>query len=478
MIVKKINNNININILLSLIISIEYLSFLFLNEFYLRFIEAQLMIVFLYSIISIFTITKKWIDMYMIFLVLTFLFMLSRPYMHLFGLVDFVNYNEQQWYKASDNFTFSAFTMIKINFVLLYSLIALNIGYLVGYKKYYKISFMKSIKDGFVKIFNKKISYLFFIIGASAFLIKVILYIKLLNQYGYFYLYSGNYTLPFLIRVLDDFLYIGYVLILVGVPSKKEAYILSVIFILLYASMLLTGMRGEFFVSFFAMIWLLSTLYDWQIKLYKIILTGLGLILLAQSILMIKYSYISYEDVNFFDLINLFIFSQGVSVLILGYVIEFSDIFIDIYSGFRYLIAPFVSMFYTLTGQQVPRTLSDPDTIYDISSKLEFFLNPQAYYSGGGTGSSYIVEFFTLGGDVILLFIGTFFIGFFIAYLSKKLIYQKYGLFITMIILQMLFWLPRSSIAILGKRYIFAIILIIFFTFIYKLLKKKEVKEL
>ena len=195
--------------------------------------------------------------------------------------------------------------------------------------------------------------------------------------------------------------------------------------------------------------------------------------ILAQSILMIKYSHISYDDVNFLDFLSLFIHSQGVSILILGYIIEFENMFVDIYSGFRYLISSFVSMFLTLTGQQVPRTESDPNTIYDISSKLEIFLNEKAYYNGGGVGSSYIAELFALGGDVFLLSAGAFLLGFFIVYLSKKLIYQKYGLFITMIILPMLFWLPRSSIAILGKRYMFAIILILFFTIIYKLLKKK-----
>lgn len=458
------------------IISIEYISFLILEDFFLKFIEAQMITIFLYSVLSTYKITKNWLDLYIIFLVLTFLFMLSRPFLHLFDLVDFINYNEQQWFKNSDHFYFSDFTMVKINFVLIYSLLFLNIGYLIGYKKYFRISSYKTLKDGFSKIFNKKIAYLFLILGAGAFLIKVILYVKLLSQYGYFYLYSGNYTLPILVRIFDDFLYIGYILILINIPPKKEAYILSTIFILLYASMMLTGMRGEFFVSFFAMIWLLSVLYNWKVKLYKIVLGGIGLMVLAQSILMIKYPHISYDDINFLDFLSLFVHSQGVSLLILGYIIEFENMFVDIYSGFRYLIAPFLSMFLTLTGQQVSRIESDPNTIYDISSKLEIFLNEKAYYAGGGVGSSYIAELFALGGDVILLSVGSFLLGFFIVYLSKKLIYQKYGLFITMIILPMLFWLPRSSVAILGKKYIFAIILIIFFTFIYKLLTKEKNK--
>ena len=204
----QIKINIFINMIIVFIISVEYILFLILEYSFLKFIELQMIAIFLYSVLSTYKITKNWLDLYIIFLALTFLFMLSRPFLHLFDLVDFINYNEQQWFKNSDNFYFSDFTMIKINFILIYSLLFLNIGYLIGYKKYFRNSSYKTLKDGFSKIFNKKIAYLFFILGAGAFLIKVMLYVKLLNQYGYFYLYSGNYTLPILVRIFDDFLYI------------------------------------------------------------------------------------------------------------------------------------------------------------------------------------------------------------------------------------------------------------------------------
>ena len=471
MILNQIKNRLFLNILMIFFILLEYISFLYVEEFYLRFIEAQLILIFLYFFISTFQLTKNWLNLYTIFLVLTFLFLLSRPFMHLFNLVDVVNYDESHWFRIRKDFHFSSFTMIKINFILIFTLLFLNMGYLLGYKKYFNIK-NKTLK--FSKIFNKKIAYVLFTLGMTAFLVKVILYIQLLNTYGYVYLFSGKYTLPLLIRILDDFFYIGYIMILVHIPSKREGYILSIIFILLYATSLLTGMRGEFFVSFFSVIWLLSTVYQWKIKLYRIMLSGLTLIVLAQSILMVKYKYINYDDINFFDFLNLFIFSQGVSVLLIGYLIEFKSMFVDIYSGFRYLISPFVNMFLTLTGQQVPREVSDPNTIHSISHKLEFFLNPDGYYAGSGIGSSYIAELYGLGGDIFFIAIGAFFIGFFIIFLEKKLIYKKYGLFIIMMILPILFWLPRSSIANLFNRYIFIMILIIFLLFIYNLLSTRK----
>jgi hypothetical protein len=456
----------------------EYISFLFLGDFYLKFIEAQVILIFFYSILSAFKITNNWLDLYIIFLSLTFLFMISRPFMHLFDLVDLINYDEAEWYRIGLDFYFKKTTMITINFVLVYTLLFLNIGYLYGYRKYMNISKYKVLGNSYMKIFNKKIAYFLFLIGGTAFLIKVFIYVKLLSQYGYVYLYSGNFSLPIIIRIFDDFFYIGYILLLVNLPTKKESYIISSIFILLSSSMLLTGMRGEFFVILFSVVWALSTIHQWKVKLYKIIMAGVSLILLGQSILLIKYSYIDYTDVNVIELVNLFIYSQGVSVLNLGYTIEFSDRIVDIYSGFRYFISAFVDMFFTLTGQTVPRSDANPDTIYDIGSRILILINPDGYHAGSGIGSSYISEFYALGGDVFLLSVCSFFLGLFIVFLSKKLIYQKYGLFITLIIVPMLFWLPRSTIGIIFKKYIFAYVLIIFLIFIYNLLiTKKELKK-
>ena len=125
----------------------EYMSFLFLGDFYLKFIEAQVILIFFYSIISTFKITNNWLNLYIIFLSLTFLFMISRPFMHLFNLVDLINYDEIEWYRIGSNFQFKKTTMIIINFILAYTLIFLNIGYLYGYKKYVNISKYKVLGD-------------------------------------------------------------------------------------------------------------------------------------------------------------------------------------------------------------------------------------------------------------------------------------------------------------------------------------------
>jgi oligosaccharide repeat unit polymerase len=460
-----------INILLMLYFLIEYVYFLISGDFYLKLIELQLMIIFLFSVLSIYKVTKNWLDIYIIFLGLIFLFLLTRPFMHLFNLVDMINYNENEWFKIRDGFHFSNFTMIKINFVLIFTILSLNIGYLIGIEKFkFNTKIIYITKS---KYLNKKIGYIFFFVGLFAFLIKVYLYVKILNNYGYFYLYSGNYTLPIFVRILDDFFYIGYIVIMSNFPSKKEGYILSFIFLLLYASMLLTGMRGEFFIVFLAIIWMLSFLYNWRIKLWQLIIFGLGLMILAQSILAIKFSNVSFSNINIFETINKFLYSQGVTILVLGYFIEFSNNFVDIYSGFRYLISPFVSIFYTITGQYGNRYEMSPETIYSTSDKLQYFTDPEGYYNGAGTGSTFVAELYGLGGDIILVFLGSFLLAFFMAYLTRKFIYKKYGFFIVMIIIPILFWIPRASYLQPLQKYIFGYILLFGFIFLYNLVAKK-----
>lgn len=461
-----------INIVLIFYVLSEYIYFLYSETFFLKFIESQLILIFFFSVISTYFITKKWLDIYIMFLDMIFLFLITRPFMHLFDLVQAINYNETDWFRTRGNFYFSSYTMIKINFILIFTLLFMNLGYIIGLMKFNLNKNINHIPKS--KYLNRQIGYIFFIIGLIAFLGKVYSYVQILHTYGYFYLYSGNYTLPVWIRVLDDFFYVGYVIIMINKPSKKEGYLLSIIFILLYATMLLTGMRGEFFTIVLAVVWLLGFLYDWRPKLIYLVLIGLGLIILAQLTIAIKFSYVNFEDMKLFEMINIFLYSQGVSILIIGYLIEFSNYFVDIYSGFRYLISPFVTIFYTLTGQMGSRTEMLPNDIHSISDKLQFFTDPQGYYNGAGTGSTFVAELYGLGGDIILVGIGSFLLTFFMAYLTKRFIYKQYGFFITMIILPIIFWIPRASYLQPIQKFLFGYILLYGFIFVYNLIFKKR----
>lgn len=457
-----------INIILICYVASEYVFFLYNEIFFLKFIELQLVLVFLFSIISTYFITKRWLDIYIMFLSMFFLFLVVRPFMHLFNFVDVVNYGETAWFRVRKGFVFSEYTMIKINFILLFSLLFMNLGYIVGLKK-----FDLAKKNLFVpksKYLTRQIGYIFFTIGLVAFLGKVYSYVHVLKAYGYFYLYSGDYTLPIWIRVFDDFFYIGYLIIMINKPPKKEGYTLSVVFIVLYATMLLSGMRGEFFTLLFAVMWLLAFLYDWRPKLIYLALSGIGLMILAQLTLAIKFSSVDFSDISFFDMINTFLYSQGVSILILGYFIEFSEHFVNIYSGFRYVISPFVTIFYTLTGQMGSRTQMSPDDIYSVGDQLQFFTDPNGYYMGAGTGSSFVAELYGLGGDVVLVSIGSFLLTFFMVYLVNRLIYKQYGFFLTMVILPIFFWIPRASYLQPIQKLLFGYILLYGFVFVKNLL--------
>ncbi len=474
---KEVVINIFINSCVLFLLLGEYIIFcLDSSIFSLKFVEVQLLFMFAYSVVAIRIIKKQWISIYSIFLTLTCLFLFVRPFLHLFNFsfMDMVGYNEQQWFRLYDNFSFSHHTLVKINFVLIFTLIGLNIGYLIGYKKYYFTSLKKNLKTSYSKIFNIKIAYFLYIVGAISFIIKVALYVNILRQYGYEYLYTGNYNLPWFIRVFDDFLYIGYILVMVNFPSKKRAVVLSIFTIFLYSTSLLTGMRGEFFTVLFSIIWMFSKLYNWQPKLYNILLFGLSMVLLGQSVLMIKYSHVTYEFVDVFDLILLFFYSQGVSILTVGYVIEFSDMYASFYQGVRYFTAPFISMFLTLTGQKQPVHLAAPTDIYNFSDMLSSYIDLEGYKLGVGYGSSYVVNIFSFGADVLGVLIGAMLLGFVVAWMSYKLIYKKYGLFICMIMLPFLFWTPRSTVSGLLMKYLFAFIILYGLVFMFNFLKTKK----
>ncbi len=472
---KNMNYHLLINLLFLLFLFSEYVIFLILNEFHLKFIESQLLIVFLYSMFSMRKLTSNWLSIYVMFLSFTGLFLFVRPFFHLFGWSDAISgYGEAEWNSINLNFAFNQKTFVKINFILLFSILSMNIGFLLGFKKYISTNFNQSALYFHIKIFNVKIAYLIYFIGLFSFLIKVYLYVLVLRDNGYFYLYSGKYTLPLLVRIFDDFFYIGYLLIMMNMPIRKRGYLISLMTVVIYSTSLLTGMRGEFFTVFFSIIFLLSLMYKWKIGLFYILIFGFLLILLGQSVLMIKFSNVTYDFTQIFDLLKVFLYSQGVSILVLGYVIEFSDLFVDVYQGFRYFISPFVSIFLTLTGQKQSRELSDPTVEYNLSDQLSYFIDIDKYRAGGGYGSGYIVELFAFGGDIIFVIVGCLLLGYFISYLSYKFVYKKYGLFILMMLLPILFWLPRASIMSLGKRYLFAILIIFCLTVLYQSIRIKR----
>lgn len=378
----KFLNNIKLTLLIDLVAllfaGIEYAVFLLSDDFYFGLLQAQLFVFTAWMVLTCYKITKNWFSIEIIFIGTIVLFLLSRIFLNLFFPEIYPAYGEAQWLK---DHTFANTTMLKVKFILLFALISLHIGFFTGYAIFRNNPDKEKIK--YSKVFGSKLIYVFLAAGLIAYAYKVYFYYNVLSQYGYFAIYDGNHILPLWVRILDDFLYLAFFIILANKPSKKVAYSLSFAFILIYFTYALTGMRAEFMLLLLATLWLLAFLYDWNVKIKYVALLMLGIVFFSNITLALK-SNVGAENTIFTSFASFF-YSQGVSLLVIGYIVEFENMFISsVTDGIRYVASPFVSKFLFFTGQEAPRSAEEADFVHSISDKLEFFLNPESYLAGGG----------------------------------------------------------------------------------------------
>ena len=91
------------------------------------------------------------------------------------------------------------------------------------------------------------------------------------------------------------------------------------------------------------------------------------------------------------DLVNSiynFLFSQGVSYLVLGYTINFKSIIVG-QGSYPYILQGIFGF--------KPQSMETLSTTNSIADKLTYFLNPVVYLKGEGIGSNYIAEMYDLG---------------------------------------------------------------------------------
>lgn len=455
-----------INVFFVALLIFEYFLFLLSGNFSIKIIQAELIIFTFYSIIRLYKLSRNWFSLDILFIFVFTLFLSSRIFLNFLFPDTYTTYGEDDW----SEYYFSEQTNTKLTFVILFSLMGIYFGMLIGYSKF------KNIKTKFhySKIFNYKIAYILFLIGALCFFYKIIFYFNILHNYGYYAIYSGNFVLPFFVRIFDDFFYFGFLMIIMNKPDKKYAYKLGIFFILMYSTYFFTGMRAEFLLILLSTLWLYSLLYNVKIKMINFIFIVLILILISQLNQIYTYSN-NLSDFNIAFLFKFF-YSQGITLLVPGYVIEWNDYFFDNnLNGIRHFVAYFTEKITTIIGISKKASLEAINQNFLLGDRLTYLLDENKFFSGGGTGGSFVAELYILAfGNIFLLLIFCVITGYIIIYIQKKLIYKKYGLFISAIMINGILYMPRSVYIKFIGQYILAILILIVLKIIYTILKQNN----
>lgn len=447
--------------LVACIISFQYVLFLTFNydsQFLIKLLEVELLLIFIFS----FYVSVKisgFTSIYSIFLSLCFVFNYSRIFLDLFSDYEIRNSDLFSRIVLTNN------TLIILLYLMIFFLLAGTMSFCMFYKKK---SFSMPTNLKYVNTGKKLIKLLV--------LPLIMVYIKqfyFVLSNGYISIFNGDLlrnttAIEFILPRLMEY---SFYIFLAGVPTEKQFKKYSLIYALIILIHALKGQRGSFLLLLVLLIWYYFKVYNKKLKFNRLLLITIPVILFSQVLVLTRVNK-DLSNYSFLDIPYDFLLQNGVSVNVTAYVIQFNDL------GLKSLNVPY---FFAPLHDYIYRLFIDRSIFYEgrtdkllevsnyLSNQLIYFINPDAYYFGNGTGSSYLAELFDLGG-VIGGAIILFFLVKFILQFEFKSNYNRLFLFLSPIVLMKFVYIPRDSfLKIIDDLFI---VIIVFYAIKYLLSNK------
>ena len=379
----------------------------------MKFLEYLLMGVYIYTFFTA-KIYSDWLNSYMIFLYTLFLFNFTRVFL------DIVGYKEFGWATKFANYYFFYDVRIEIINVFLLVLLFTHLGFFIGI-----INETESEMKSRVTLKNRKIYTDF----------GMFLFIIALPALAYKAYYTGilkGVDYPFFTKGSGTIMTIGFLIFLISVPSKKKFLTVSSLYLMVKLLDSFKGARAIFLTQLLFIMWYYAKVYGIKIKM-KTMGKLVGFTVIFSQLLVSVRS----KKVFSLDLINTvynFLFSQGVSYLVLGYTIDFKSRIVG--------QGPYPYVFQGIFGFK-PQSLETLTTTNSLADKLTYLLNPTAYLKGEGIGSNYIAEMYDLG--YLWIIIISVLLGIFIVKYEKYVVKNRFLLLTSYYFIPNLFYIPRGS---------------------------------
>ncbi len=398
------------------------------EDSYAMFLQYELLAVYLWSLWSASRETGV-LNLYVMFLLTLGLFLFSRVFLDIFGLFE--------WYWATKwtDFYFPIHTRYRILSFLIWTLLFTHLGALLGkrYLGYKQIEFPHSP-------FLNKLSTALFLVATPGTFTKYIIELKFILSRGYLAVYDGSFddiSYPVWTAGSGTLMETAYCLFLASRPSKKKFFIISSIFFVLKLADVMKGGRSRLFLPVIFLVWYYYSFLkpNSSVSLKKILLFGLGGIFFAQVMVQFRMGNSIILD-NMGDLVTIFFAQQGVSLLVLGYMVYYEPLFIN--HGAPYILYPLV-LWDSFNGQ----TVDYAQNTLSLGHKLSYFLSPEAYLDGEGIGSSHLAEFWDLGwlGALSMCLL----LGYGIRYFEKAVRRSRTVMYLSFILVPTIVYMPRAS---------------------------------
>jgi oligosaccharide repeat unit polymerase len=277
-----------------------------------------------------------------------------------------------------------------------------------------------------------KIFFFIFLATLPFYIYKNVAYLQYIFSHGgYIAIYANNgehlQTVGFLIRFLSNICFSSYLLYIYSEKNVSRLKKVMIFFVGIFSIELIIGLRGKYFV------FLLLNLLLYRQKINKgfkfSYLAFISLFVIAASIFIAFYR--ENREVESDSLLADFFYTQGNSSMVSAMAVEKYEKFHP-YS-LNYLAGSVSSLFQQQSNYRHGEVLA---------ADFTYYLSPEAYELGFGTGTSFIAELYLLYG-IPTLILGTFIIGIIMSFL-KNYLTGLAGTF-SFIILMGCVYLPRAA---------------------------------
>lgn len=429
-----------ISYILTILGSITYL---FTNENVA--LLSTLLLLLVSSLIACWNDIKYYL-LHFIFFITIFIFLVSRP------TIDYFKYGTLDTYQPiAYRFSF---------LVVIVSILGLTVGgliarYYIARKKENPIRIQKNYLDKLrlVSLWVFSATYPFYLLR----LLERLLYRLHTSYYNYYANFESK--LPYFTYIISTFTLYAMCVYLATKPKKWQATTVLGLVIAANIIHLVIGTRNPFILSLiFAFVYYFMREQTEKgrwigFKEKLIIYIGAPVLMLAMGILNYVRDNVKVSQMGFWDILLDFIYKQGTSfgVLARGFLYESSLPYRD----FRnFTFGPVIDYFARgsvgsiFGGKAFEHTTNSIELAIDSNSyahNLSYVVLKKEYLQGHGIGSSYIMELHTdygmLGVFLFSILLGILFIAMLqVAYQNRVILFT-----LSLLILNNLFFMPRSS---------------------------------
>jgi len=311
-----------------------------------------------------------------------------------------------------------------------------------------------------IRIFDYQPSQALFQVGkylaffASPFVIyNLIMEAVYVFQNGYLSIFNGQMRMnsgTFFGTTFHRLMVLGFFICFSSLLNTKRFKVVAFWFIFFSALGSLKGQRGDLFLSIIFVIWYYNSVAIGRSGnaervssgYAKYALLGVIFVYLGQLFIYFRVGY-SYD---FFEIPFQFFHLNGTSICVAGYMLDSRSLLHP--EGIPYMFSPIYDYFYRLFNYSEFYSASAAEVL-ELSNYLGWHLthsiNPESFFQGHGTGTSFLAEFYSFGGYFGLVFWTS--LSLIIAMKLEVKVYKKrWALFFAPIVFLAYIYMARGSL--------------------------------